>query len=848
MSTLKKVLALTLALAMVMSLGVFAAFKDQATIDEDCVDAMETMNALGIMLGDNNGNANPTKTITRAEAAAMIFRLMNKGKDDATIYNGAKYFSDVPVGAWYEGYVNYAFTMGIINGRTTTTFDPNAPVTGYEIAKMLLGCLKYRADLEGYTGAQWAANVQNDAFAAGLLDDYGMALSAPAQRQWVSVMFTSVLSSCFVTYSDGEAVEGTVTLGTKNFGMKTYDGLLEAAGYAVIDDVTVSVPSTDDQADYSFVKGLGTLEFAADVNLLGQEVEVLYKASTSGGVSKVYSIKATGDSLVGVTTMDKVDTNSTDTKYIIGDLTAAMSADVKVFTNYFDSTDNTIYLKQYGFAKFDSYDGESLGVTVKAVASTGTKIDYIFIMDTFAVQTVTAKPSHSTSNEEWTFNATAYPDTLFDGIENVAKGDQVKIVANVVSQKLEMTVLASTASAILNQVDNSNATITVGGKTYDLGYGFSTTGLTLGDEYDVYVVGGYVVKVVETDDSTVDTLPSNLAMVTAKGQKADPYGAEGDYIYYVKLLTLDGKVAEYEYVQASSSYVDEGAYSVGTVYKYVVDEDDGTVALKVFTTATTDTVQVNNAAGVSSVNITNKTIKTMPIATSTKLFVSYLNSSDVRKFAVMTVSDFSATQSTTSSQLFYAKVNGINTVLGGALVFGTITDGVTDVDKYVVSTSASYVYYDGDYYYNYLPVKYMDGTTENLVLAQDDDPLTTPTSYTDDTIYVVLSKDSDGVSTIEAATVPTAANIDGVSGQYVDINGTVQILDTDCVVIVKTIKSGTSTSVKSMVVNGDAAAVYADYADNGIYSYIKGAVVDTVGGTGTDANYVSVLYIEVKLA
>ena len=101
MSTFKKVLALTLALAMVLSVSAFAgyskdAYKDSAAINEDCEEAVELMYALEIMKGDNNGNFNPEATITRAEMAKMIYVILNYGKDDLAVnYKGAKIFSDV---------------------------------------------------------------------------------------------------------------------------------------------------------------------------------------------------------------------------------------------------------------------------------------------------------------------------------------------------------------------------------------------------------------------------------------------------------------------------------------------------------------------------------------------------------------------------------------------------------------------------------------------------------------------------------------------------------------------------------------------------------------------------------
>ena len=190
MSTLKKVLALTLALAMILSVSAFAGsykadtYKDAASIDKDCEDAVELMYALDIMQGDAQGNFRPNDTITRAEIAKMIYVIKNYGKDDkAVTYQDAKIFSDVPATAWYAGYVNYCGVTKLIQGRGNGTFGPNDPVTTAAAAKMLLTAVGYDAEARGYTGANWDKNVLSDAAIVGLLDDYNYTTIGNAPRQ-----------------------------------------------------------------------------------------------------------------------------------------------------------------------------------------------------------------------------------------------------------------------------------------------------------------------------------------------------------------------------------------------------------------------------------------------------------------------------------------------------------------------------------------------------------------------------------------------------------------------------------------------------------------------------------------
>ena len=46
-------------------------------------------------------------------------------------------FEDVPEGAWYAPYVNWALANGIVSGTSATTFSPDAKITRQDMAVML---------------------------------------------------------------------------------------------------------------------------------------------------------------------------------------------------------------------------------------------------------------------------------------------------------------------------------------------------------------------------------------------------------------------------------------------------------------------------------------------------------------------------------------------------------------------------------------------------------------------------------------------------------------------------------------------------------------------------------------
>ena len=51
-------------------------------------------------------------------------------------------FSDVPKGIWYDGYVGTAYTYNIVNGTSATTFNPNGTLTRAEAAVMVARAAK----------------------------------------------------------------------------------------------------------------------------------------------------------------------------------------------------------------------------------------------------------------------------------------------------------------------------------------------------------------------------------------------------------------------------------------------------------------------------------------------------------------------------------------------------------------------------------------------------------------------------------------------------------------------------------------------------------------------------------
>ena len=170
---MKKFLSLVLALVMTMSLVTVSAgakdFTDASKIAYD--EAVDVMSAVKVIDGYTDGSFNPSATLTRGAAAKIICNLILGPTTASALVADAAPYKDVPTNHTFAGYIAYCQKTGIISGYADGTFNPANSLTGYAFMKMLLGALGYKADQEGYTGANWSIQVAKRALNIGLADD-----------------------------------------------------------------------------------------------------------------------------------------------------------------------------------------------------------------------------------------------------------------------------------------------------------------------------------------------------------------------------------------------------------------------------------------------------------------------------------------------------------------------------------------------------------------------------------------------------------------------------------------------------------------------------------------------------
>ena len=222
---MKKLLALVLALVMSMSLVTIsnADFKDADKIDY--TEAVDVMNAAGVLIGDENGNFNPKENLTRAQAAKIISYLL-LGNKTAEGLAGSGKFTDVAKTSWAAGFVDYCAAVGVVNGVGNGKFDPNGSLTTLQFAKMLLVALGYDAKIEGFVGTDWSINVSAKANQVGLLNGLDVGANATLTREQAAKMCLNTLKAPLVEYdTKGTTVtvggDASVTVGASKAEFKT---------------------------------------------------------------------------------------------------------------------------------------------------------------------------------------------------------------------------------------------------------------------------------------------------------------------------------------------------------------------------------------------------------------------------------------------------------------------------------------------------------------------------------------------------------------------------------------------------------------------------------------------------
>lgn len=217
---MKKVLSFVLVMTMVLSSMSFAfagtsTFSDIAE-DNDYAEAIDTLIALGVIDGYEDGTFKPEVSITRAEMAKLMVQLLGYGN----LVTGQKSdFADTQ-GHWADQWIAIAAGRGIVIGTGGGNFTPESKVTYDEVLTMLVRGLGYTDGCNEIKNMTWPTNFKVKASELNITKNVDMT-TAEADRGGVAQAMRNALDQQMVKVNSNGDVEKQYK--TTNSGDKRND-------------------------------------------------------------------------------------------------------------------------------------------------------------------------------------------------------------------------------------------------------------------------------------------------------------------------------------------------------------------------------------------------------------------------------------------------------------------------------------------------------------------------------------------------------------------------------------------------------------------------------------------------
>ena len=117
-------------------------------------DLLNDSDHFAYVIGYMDGNVRPYGLISRAETTTIFFRLLKDSVRDGNLLTSNTY-TDVADDYWANTAISTMTGLGIVQGRSTTTFDPKAPITRAQFAAI---CARF--DTGKSSGEQTFSDIQ----------------------------------------------------------------------------------------------------------------------------------------------------------------------------------------------------------------------------------------------------------------------------------------------------------------------------------------------------------------------------------------------------------------------------------------------------------------------------------------------------------------------------------------------------------------------------------------------------------------------------------------------------------------------------------------------------------------
>ena len=505
--------ALSLALASVMLLGMMVVGTSAASYadvsSKNNLEAIEVLKAVGIMTGDDKGNFNPDKMVTRNEMAVVMCNLLG-------LKTGGNHpFTDVP--AWAAPYVAACYNNNIIAGVSATQFNGDANVTAVQAGLMVMKALGYFG-YAGEFGDNWKLSVVKQANKIDLYAGINAYTDQDMTRNDVAQLVLNGLQSTVMV--------------VEQIGGLTVDG----NGITVVEKPTYKYTAAENKSgkDYADARDeynseLFTMQLAE--KLYGNELKKDNDTADKFGRPATlwtYDDERIVSPKAAVATYTKA-VKGGDIYKDLGKPSATITVDYNE-----DGDDQGSAPVGLSIASGNETEVGGKGVLTEVYYNKDTKVATIVCINTYFGEIAKATPAKG--DDKATVTVTGY-----DKYETDAFDVEDKVLFTKIGTEIQSMVLAKVADA--GKVTGKNTTkntFIVNGTTYDYAASVNSTDyVNVKDEIDVYLDAyGYVIH-------TEETKGAEAQYAVVLGTKTD--GFSDSVTKYAKIVLADGTIAEVEY-------------------------------------------------------------------------------------------------------------------------------------------------------------------------------------------------------------------------------------------------------------------------------------------------------------
>ena len=557
MRNLKRALSLLLSSTMVLGMMVMggSAVSYADVTSENHEEAIAVMQAVGVMIGDENGNFNPDKKVTRAEMAVVMANLLGLKVDDYK--NTTIPFTDVP--EWAVPYVAACYSNGITSGTGATTYGSNDAVTAVQASLMMmkaLGYFQYQSDF----GGDWQIATIKQASSIDLFNDIDTGVTEALTRDSVAQLGLNTL-------------EATMVQPTKN-GSTIIVGDITITGDVEYKDITSSADYAKAMADKVLEDGKYAVQLGEKLFNGSLKIDTAVTSDDFARPARTWNYKGE-QVIVAADTADYVLSGEVTGKELFNTVGETL-ADSNKYTwtiNLDGTTGSTFSQSDVSKTNDSALTGTGNGavmeifITKEYVSASEKGTVVVSIVNTYAgqISSVMGKDDVDADEEPYVIVSDLSQSPVADGAKFEATGYDVDdMVLFTYSQKTSEIASMTAAREVSGQVTKVTAgeSFVVGGQTYKYSAQFKTSDYITTASVDEDVVfyldaQGYVIAIGEAESS------NDYAYVI--GYEDDT--KFGTSTYYAKLLLTDGKVIEVE-TETSASALDKHIVS------YTKDSDN----------------------------------------------------------------------------------------------------------------------------------------------------------------------------------------------------------------------------------------------------------------------------------